>query len=292
MDKHMRLVDSGAISYAISSLSSTDWFVRAAGYHLLARMVKSMETAKLAQEKQVWLQVLYLLKNGLVSGSSISKCARLSSLITVYLVRVMEVLLTPLSPLYKSVSRSIIAKPALDLQSVPEFSRMLNSSDLNSTVEQRWILEVVRDGIRDNLDYSLVSRNFVCKILQSQWGSVVMDRVRHLQVLDVLERCVATNYGCIDLVTRHGLLTWLVGILRHDKVDKLFVKKVVNILKIVAENVTKVELKRTEEKKGLLINLIHTEETLLLNRLKSLAERMQDEELKKILINIKDSRSR
>jgi len=292
MDKHMRLVDSGAISYAISSLSSTDWFVRAAGYHLLARMVKSMETAKLAQEKQVWLQVLYLLKNGLVSGSSISKCARLSSLITVYLVRVVEVLLTPLSPLYKSVSRSILAKPALDLQSVPEFSRMLNSSDLNSTVEQRWILEVVRDGIRDNLDYSLVSRNFVCKILQSQWGSVVMDRVRHLQVLDVLERCVATNYGCIDLVTRHGLLTWLVGILRHDKVDKLFVKKVVNILKIVAENVTKVELKRTEEKKGILINLIHTEERLLLNRLKPLAERMQDEEMKKILINLRDLRSR
>merc|ERR1719449_350105 len=169
---------------------------------------------------------------------------------------------------------------------------LLNSSDLNSTVEQRWILEVVRDGIRDNLDYSLVSRNFVCKILQSQWGSVVMDRVRHLQVLDVLERCVATNYGCIDLVTRHGLLTWLVGILRHDKVDKLFVKKVVNILKIVAENVTKVELKRTEEKKGILINLIHTEERLLLNRLKPLAERMQDEEMKIILINLRDLRSR
>ena len=57
----------------------------------------------------------------------------------------------------------------------PEFSRLLNSSDLNSTAKQRWILEVVRDGIRDNLDYSLVSKSFVFQILESQWCIVVMN---------------------------------------------------------------------------------------------------------------------
>ena len=282
MDKHMRLVDSGALSYAISSLSSTEWFVRAAGYHLLVRMIKSMDTAKLAQEKQVWLHVLYLIKNGLASVSNISRCARLSSMITVFLVRVVDILSTPLSSLYKTISRSVLAKPALDLQSVPEFSRLLNSSDLNSTAEQRWILEVVRDGIRDNLDYSLVGRSFVCKILQAQWGSVVLDRVGHLQVLDVLERCVATKYGCVDLVTRHGLFTWLVGIMMQDKVEKLFAKKISKILKIAVENIVKIEEKKPEDKKGLLTKLIHTEVTMLLGRVQLFAEQKQEEEMLEI----------
>jgi hypothetical protein len=286
MDKHMRLVDSGALSYAISSLSSREWFVRAAGYHLLARMVTAMDTAKLAQEKQVWLHVLYLIKNGLASGSNISRCARLSSLVTVFLVRVVDILLTPLSPLYRTVSRSILAKPALDLQAVPEFSRLLNSSDLNSTAEQRWILEVVRDGVRDNLDYSLVSRSFVCKILQSQWGSVVTDRVGHLQTLDVVERCVSTNYGCTDLVTRHGLLTWLRGIIRHSKVDKLFVKKVVNIMKIVMENIARIEQRKQVEKKGMLAKLIHTDLVILLDRVKNFVEPEQVEDLMRRITNM------
>merc|ERR1711936_54358 len=132
--------------------------------------------------------------------------------------------------------------------------------------EQRWILEVVRDGIRDNLDYSLV-----------------MDRVGHLQSLDVLERCVSTKYGCVDLVTRHGLITWLVGIIRHDKVEKLFVKKVLKILKIVTENIFKIEQKKPEEKKGLLTKLMHTEVTIFLGRVKEFAELKQEGEMLEVI---------
>ena len=256
MDKHMRLVDSGALSYAISSLSSREWGVRAAGYHVLAKVVTDMYTAKLAQEKQVWLHILSLVRNGLATNTNTSRCARLSSLVTVFLVRVVDILLTPLSPLYKTVARSILAKPAMDLQAVPEFSRLFNSADLNSKAEQRWVLEMVRDGMRDNLDYSLANRSFVCKILQSQWASVAIDRVGHLLVLDVLERCVATNYGCKALMNRHGLLTWLVGVIRQDKVDKLYVKKVVIIVKIVMKTVLKIDQRKQDEKKGLLVQLI------------------------------------
>jgi len=289
MDKHMRLVDSGAISFAISSLSSREWGVRAAGYHVLARVVGAMDTAKLAQEKQVWLHILSLIRNGLATGSNTARCARLSSLVTVFLVRVVDILLTPLSTLYKTVSRSILAKPAMDLQAVPEFSRLLNSADLNSTGEQRWVLEVVKDGMRDNLDYSLANRSFVCKILQSQWGSVAIDRVGHLQILDILERCVATNYGCTDLVTRHGLLTWLGSIIRQDKVDKLYVKKVVNIVKISWETICKIEERKVEEKKGLLTKLIQTEMRILLAQLEVTSEKRLDAELRENIQNISSS---
>jgi len=279
MDKHMKLVDSGALSYAITSLSSRDWSVRAAGYHLLARVRAAMDAAKLMQEKQVWLHVIDLVRNGLAAISSTSRCVRVSSLVTVFLVRVVDILLTPLSPLYKTVSKSLLAKPALDLQTVPEFSRLLNSSELNCKSEQRLVLEMVRDGMRDNLDYSLASRSFVCKILQSQWNSVAIDRVGHLQVLDLIERCVSTNYGCTDLVTRHGLLTWLGGIVRQHKVDKLFVKKVVTIARLVMETVTNMDKRKQEDKKGLIVQAIHTEMVILLDLVREFAGRKNDVEM-------------
>jgi len=278
MDKHMRLVDSGAMSYAIASLSSREWSVRAAGYHLLDRMRASMDTAKLAQEKQVWLHILALIRNGIATSPNTSRCLRLSSMVTLFLVRVVDILLTPLSPLYKTVSKSILAKPALDLQAVPEFSRLLNSSDLNCKAEQRWGVEMVREGLRDNLDYSLANRSFVCKILQSQWSSVAIDRVGHLQILDVIERCAATNYGCTDLVIRHGLLTWLGGIVGSRKVDKLYVKKVVNIIKLVIDTVRKIDKRKQEEKRGL-EEVMNTELVILLELVKKYANKKNDVEM-------------
>eukprot|EP00092_Neocalanus_flemingeri_P037911 GFUD01041266.1.p1 GENE.GFUD01041266.1~~GFUD01041266.1.p1 ORF type:complete len:1730 (-),score=625.36 GFUD01041266.1:48-5237(-) len=277
MDKHMKLVDSGALSYAISSLASREWGVRAAGYHVLARVQTAMDTAKLAQEKQVWLHLISLIRNGVASSSNnTSRCVRLSSLVTTFLVRVVDILQTPLSPLYRTISRSILAKPAMDMQAVPEFSRLLNSADIKHTAEQRWVLEVVKEGMRDNLDYSLANRSFVCKILQSQWGSVVIDRVGHLQVLDVIERCVGTNYGCTDLLTRHGLLTWLAVVVKRDKVDKLFVKKVVAIVSLALETARNIDKRKQEEKKGVIVEVIRTEMVILVDLIKQFAGQKND----------------
>eukprot|EP00092_Neocalanus_flemingeri_P057326 GFUD01068113.1.p1 GENE.GFUD01068113.1~~GFUD01068113.1.p1 ORF type:complete len:1909 (-),score=640.60 GFUD01068113.1:4-5181(-) len=277
MDKHMKLVDSGALSYAISSLASREWGVRAAGYHVLARVQTAMDTAKLAQEKQVWLHLISLIRNGVASSSNnTSRCVRLSSLVTTFLVRVVDILQTPLSPLYRTISRSILAKPAMDMQAVPEFSRLLNSADIKHTAEQRWVLEIVREGLRDNLDYSLANRSFVCKILQSQWGSVVIDRVGHLQVLDVIERCVGTNYGCTDLLTRHGLLTWLAVVVKRDKVDKLYVKKVVAIVSLALETARNIDKRKQEEKKGVIVEVIRTEMVILVDLIKQFAGQKND----------------
>merc|ERR1719499_1719316 len=269
VDKHMALMECGALGYAISSLSSGDWSVRAAGYHVLARIFKPLESAKLAQEKQIWLHIILLIKNALGTGTNISKGGKLSSMLTVFLVRVIDVLLTPLSPLYKTISKGILAKPALDLQVIPEFSRLLNSYELNSTIEQRWILEVVRDGMRHNLDYSLSVRTFLSKILLSQWECATVDRVRHLQILDILERCVSTSYGCSDLISRQGLLSWLRCVVKHHKVEKLVVKKVMDILKFAVKTVQNMEKSHKDENKKSLMTIMETETFILLERIMS-----------------------
>ena len=75
----------------------------------------------------------------------------------------------------------------------------------------------------------------MAKILQCQVGGILLDRAGHLLVLDILLASVATKYGCVDLVTRHGLLTWCLGIVERDKVDKVYVKEVIAIARQVVD---------------------------------------------------------
>ena len=60
---------------------------------------------------------------------------------------------TPVGPMKKKLAVGLLgsAKPALDLYNIPEFLRLLHSREVNSETEQRWVLELVKDGLRDNL---------------------------------------------------------------------------------------------------------------------------------------------
>ena len=230
IDKHMKFLEVGGLHLALSSLSSKDRAVRAAGYTVLARLLKAMEAAKLSQEKQVWSHVISLLRHGILQ-SNLGRGGRLSSIITQFLARCTDILQSPLSPLYRTVCRSVLAKPVLELSTVPEFQRMMTGDK----TEFRWCLETIRAGLRDSKDYSLCVRSNVAKILQCQVGSILLDRAGHLLILDILRASVATRYGCVDLVTRHGLLPWCLSILERDKVDKVYVKEVIAIARQVVE---------------------------------------------------------
>ena len=108
-------------------------------------------------------------------------CLRLPSLVTVFLVRSVQILLTPLDPMYRAVTGFILAKPALDLYNIPEFLRLLHSREVNSETEQRWVLELVKDGLRDNMDYSIAVKSYVFKLLLSQWIICALQRCVHVR---------------------------------------------------------------------------------------------------------------
>ena len=230
IDKHLKFLEVGALHLTLSCLSSKDKAMRCVGYTVLSRLTAAMEAAKLNQEKQVWTHVISLLRHGIMT-SNLGRAGRLSCIITQFLARCTDVLQSPLSPLYRTVCRTVLAKPILDLSSIPEFQRLLTGDK----TELRWCLETIRTGLRDSKDYSLCVRSNMAKILQSQVGGILLDRAGHLLVLDILLASVATKYGCVDLVSRHGLLAWCVGIVEKEKVDKVYVKEVTAIARQVLE---------------------------------------------------------
>ena len=95
-----------------------------------SRIHVQMSSSKLAAEKQVWIHLLDLIKNGVALAKSSKTCLRLPSLVTIFLVRSVQILLTPLHPMYRAITGFILAKPALDLYNIPEFLRLLHSREV------------------------------------------------------------------------------------------------------------------------------------------------------------------
>ena len=107
-------------------------------------------------------------------------------------------------------------------------------------------METIKAGLRDSKDYSLCVRTNMAKVLQCQVGGLLLDRAGHLLVLDILLASVATNYGCVDLVARHGLLTWCIGLVEKEKVDKVYVKEVIAIARQVVETSARIDQRKAD----------------------------------------------
>ena len=289
IDKHIKFIEVGALNLALCTLSSKNRDMRSAGYYVLARLHSALEAAKLSQEKQVWLHVISILRLGVVSNN-LAKAGRVSSIITQYLSRCVDVLLSPLSPLYKTVTKSLLAKPILELSAIPEFQRLV----IGDKTELRWLLESVRAGLSDSRDYGLGVRSNMVKILTGMLEGVTMDRAGSLLILDIIEAAVTTNYGCVDLATRHGLLTWCHSVLSRERLDIALVRKLLSITKKTVETCSRIDDRKANnagnsdegaESKKLLMPILEVPLTTLHSREKGIEYKVeiQSENLQNLL---------
>ena len=213
IDRHLHLVECGALALVFASFSSRDKNMRSVGYVALARIYQQLEAAKLSAEKKVWLHLVDMVRNGVrASKSAHIQTLRIPSLVTNFLSRICHVLRSPLDPMYKSISSFVLAKPALELFKVPEFLRLFQSRELNHEEERRWILAVIRDGMRDEIDYSVAQKDFFIKMLLSFHDCTAMsDEGSRSLVRQIVGRAAGTRKAAYDLVRHQGLLGWLCG---------------------------------------------------------------------------------
>ena len=148
-----------------------------------------LESARksLSAEKQVWLHLINVVRNGVANSGKPQRSKedegddyddegveenhqgviRIPSILSAFLVRTCMILNNPLDPMYKAISSFLLAKPMLVVYGVPEFLRLFHSKDpLQHDTEREWIVSVLRDGVRDDLSYSLMQQSFVFKMIQ------------------------------------------------------------------------------------------------------------------------------
>jgi hypothetical protein len=115
------------------------------------------------------MHVVDMIRHGVHAASSSSSSSfpmRLPSITTVFVVRLCAVLRQPLHPMYRALSSFALAKPVLDVLRVPELLRLFHGREaLTADVERAFILEVLRDGIKDGRDFAVAAKDYVVKML-------------------------------------------------------------------------------------------------------------------------------
>ena len=233
VDKHLKLIESGALAMAFASLSCRQEPIRNTGLVALQRIYDQFQKAKksLSAEKQIWLHLLDIVRNGLIKVSNDNGervTTRLPHITTSFLIHVTKILSNPLDTMFKSISHFILAKPLMELFTVPEFLRLFHSSSVtHHSTEQEWILSIICHGIKDELDYSILQQNFIPKMLMSFYdaGQQVQSKSKQL-ILNIFLNICRLPSAASDLVRNHGFLFWLAKIQPN--------RQVVAILKMVS----------------------------------------------------------
>ena len=178
-----------------------------------------------------------IVRNGLIGVLEQSKQAvppRIPHLTTAFIVKTTKILSNPLDAMFKSVSSFVLAKPMMDLFEVPEFLRLFHSNDVtNHSLEQEWILSVIKDGLKDELDYAIMQQNFILKMVMSFEGSSLCEFKSRSLILDIVKAVSILPSSAIDMIKNHGLLSWL-GMMVDDVEHN---KKISSILQSIWQSI-------------------------------------------------------
>ncbi|RHY14475.1 hypothetical protein DYB25_007790, partial [Aphanomyces astaci] len=192
-DRH--LLSSGILGYAICGLSADDATLRAHSYGIVATAHESMSatarTFDFSERRQVFL-LLETLKNGIAEPH-----ARLPCLLSVFVNDAIAALLKPGHFMFPLVNAFLLSRSALDVNDVPMFYALFNSSSTMFRAERSWLLHLVR--VKLDVDVELLQRRHVFSILLGFFDSPLADAHTQGLVLEILATAVATAAGNVIL---------------------------------------------------------------------------------------------
>ena len=83
---------------------------------------------------------------------------------------------------------------------------------MNHTIQQDWILNVIHDGLRDELDFGILQQNFIPKMLMSFHDSSLARSSAKSVILDIICKMTDMANPIQTLVRQHSLLLWLMHV--------------------------------------------------------------------------------
>ncbi|KAJ8959184.1 hypothetical protein NQ318_022445 [Aromia moschata] len=226
-----RFTRSGALSLAVVGLSSQDKEVRQAACHVLSRFHSHVDARQSGKDNLLWLRYIE-------AGRQICETSNLTVFPRIYLARMALVLTQPNHVMYIPLSQHLTAKASLDFGTVPELYTFLHSSDVNYREHRSFILELLRDGVRTEKDFTDFTRSMAFKLFSELYSSCVSDVETRLLILDVINAACKVPSGVKMLCENHSLLaqvyTEVHNILKRSNREKQdingFINKIVGIL--------------------------------------------------------------
>ncbi|XP_046741321.1 nucleolar pre-ribosomal-associated protein 1 [Diprion similis] len=213
-----KITQSGALALALSACGSTDSQTRLAAFTVISRFYYHLEATN-SKEKLLWMHFIDIFRKGISSAELELKNVQISCLVTTFMARTSLVATQPLNPLYSSLQKFLMAKPSLDLATIPEFLQLFHSSEIDHKLHRFWILEVVRDGLKTTIDAELAFKCVLFKMLLDFYNCSLADRQAQILILQVIKSAVKIPNTAVLLVTGYGLLPWLHDIIYSSDVN-------------------------------------------------------------------------
>ncbi|OXU29987.1 hypothetical protein TSAR_001104 [Trichomalopsis sarcophagae] len=238
-----KVIHSGALALIISACSSTFEEVRLAAFIAISRFYFHLEATS-SKEKLLWINFIDTLRNGIKQTESPLRNIRLNGFVSTFLSQSSLVISQPLNPLYSPLQAFLMAKPALDLNTIPEFLQLYHSSEIEHKSHRHWILEVIRDGLEIDSDMDVALKCVLFKMLFDFYTSTLSDNLSKNLILQIINSVTKLPKACMLLVNGYGLLPWLITVserLRRGDVQPIIctINIVNNILNSFHETKTK-----------------------------------------------------
>lgn len=133
----------------------------------------------------MWINFIDTLRNGIAQTESPLTNIRLNGFVSTFLSRSSLVISQPLNPLYSPLQAFLMAKPALDLNTIPEFLQLYHSSEIEHKSHRHWILEVIRDGLKIDNDMDVALKFVLFKMLFDFYTSSLSDNLSKVIIFQV-----------------------------------------------------------------------------------------------------------
>ncbi|XP_029673694.1 nucleolar pre-ribosomal-associated protein 1 [Formica exsecta] len=211
-----KINQSGILALVFVACCSDSSDIRLAAYTIISRYYFHLEVSK-SKEKLLWMRLIDALRNGIIFLKCPLKNVRLSCLVTTFLARASLIAGQSLHPLYSALHTFLMAKPALDLNTIPELLQLLHSSHVEHHAHRHWILENIRDGMRKESDVDIALKCVLFRMLLDFYICILSDTKTKKLILEVIASTTKIPKAALLLARGYGILPWLHEIIHRDE---------------------------------------------------------------------------
>lgn len=168
--------------------------------------------------RDIWIRFYDSLQQGFgeitegtkVDGKSAEQhFPRAASISTQLLAEFVNILPNSLHHAYNVVTNYLAAREKFDFSTIPELLVLFHSHEVHQEEQRLFILEVIFNGIKDDLDFKLLNNTPMLKMVFSCYGCPLSNRKIDFMILRIVDRVVTKTSKVDFLIQRYGLALWI-----------------------------------------------------------------------------------
>jgi len=137
------------------------------------------------REKNQLVLLLDSLKNSIVDREDGTAPPRIPAVITTFVAHALSSLLKPDHFMYPHVNKFCLQRPTIDLEDIPMFYSMFNSSSEHHRKERVWMLRLLASSLKTAEEYRMFKRRHVIDLLVAFFNSQLSEPLSKKIVIEV-----------------------------------------------------------------------------------------------------------